>query len=354
MEKSFFVNLGSRVFQIDESAYTMLDTYITNIRQHYAAQDPDGEIVEDFEYRLSDILWEKSQGLDALVTVEMTKEAITQLGPLEAVIAEESMSGGFSTNNAEAAQTGRQTVLPERKLYRHPTDRWIAGVLSGLSIYFNIDPIFLRLLFVLLLFTPLNWTLVILYIAFWIFLPVAITVQQRLEMEGRPISSQELWEKITEEADSTIRKGEKSFHSLLDKSKQKTRPTFTAHTSDKPIDDKKNSKRRTVIYWIVGILAVVAVVFSLIWAIYGLSNGLFFNHFYWGTPYWDSLRVSTPGFLAIPLTIALSFFLLILGFGLIFLVVVLPVGLIIKSSASPLVKGVAIVVWLIVLSLLLI
>lgn len=334
MEKSFFVNLGSRVFQIDEAAYTMLDTYISTIREHYADQDPDGEIVQDFESRLSDILWEKSEKLNALVTTQMTKEAIAQLGPLEEVIAEE-IETAPHTATTHAAPSSRAT--PERKLYRDPQNKWLGGVLGGFSAYFGFDPIFVRLLFILLQFTPVNWVLVILYLAFWIFLPPAVTVQQRLEMEGRPVSSTELWRKITEEAEGATRR--------LKSRRKDPKGTDPADSTPK----KKDSPRRTTLYWIVGLLVVVAVVLSLIWALHGLSTGLFFDE-----DYWYGFAHPHVGPFVIPLIVALGFFLLILLIGLLFVVVILPIGLIIRSSASPAVKGVAILGWLIFLGIVLI
>lgn len=55
------------------------------------------------------------------------------------------------------------------KLFRSPTDRMIGGVCGGLGVFLNIDPIFIRLLFVLLLFgTRFGF---ILYLLLWILVP---------------------------------------------------------------------------------------------------------------------------------------------------------------------------------------
>jgi len=43
-----------------------------------------------------------------------------------------------------------------RKLYRSHRDRVIAGVCSGIAGYFGVDPVFVRLLFLLLAF-GLSW-----------------------------------------------------------------------------------------------------------------------------------------------------------------------------------------------------
>ncbi|MFL7814040.1 MAG: PspC domain-containing protein [Anaerolineales bacterium] len=55
------------------------------------------------------------------------------------------------------------------RLYRSSTDRMVGGVCGGLGTFLNIDPLFIRLLFVLLLFGS-DFGL-ILYILLWILIP---------------------------------------------------------------------------------------------------------------------------------------------------------------------------------------
>jgi phage shock protein C len=55
------------------------------------------------------------------------------------------------------------------KLYRSVSDRMIGGVCGGLGVFLNIDPLFIRLLFVLLLFgSDFGF---ILYLLLWILIP---------------------------------------------------------------------------------------------------------------------------------------------------------------------------------------
>lgn len=55
------------------------------------------------------------------------------------------------------------------RLYRSTTDRMIGGVCGGLGVFLNIDPIFFRLLFILLLFgSDFGF---ILYLLLWILIP---------------------------------------------------------------------------------------------------------------------------------------------------------------------------------------
>ena len=57
------------------------------------------------------------------------------------------------------------------KLYRSVSDRMIGGVCGGLGVFLKIDPIFIRLLFILLLFGS-DFGL-LLYVLLWILIPEA-------------------------------------------------------------------------------------------------------------------------------------------------------------------------------------
>jgi phage shock protein C len=57
----------------------------------------------------------------------------------------------------------------EKRAYRNTQDKVIAGVCTGLGEYFGIDPLFIRIVFLLFLFEPP--IAVVAYIALWIALP---------------------------------------------------------------------------------------------------------------------------------------------------------------------------------------
>ena len=61
--------------------------------------------------------------------------------------------------------------MTTRKLYRSRTEKIIGGVCGGLADYFNVDPTLVRLIFIILLFTPLHGLL--LYLILWLITPSA-------------------------------------------------------------------------------------------------------------------------------------------------------------------------------------
>ena len=56
-----------------------------------------------------------------------------------------------------------------KKLYRNETDGKIAGICSGIGDYFEIDPVIIRLIFLLALFLGPG---LIVYIIGWIIIPL--------------------------------------------------------------------------------------------------------------------------------------------------------------------------------------
>jgi len=57
----------------------------------------------------------------------------------------------------------------KQKMYRPKIDRVIGGVCSGIAYQMNIDPIFIRVLFLVLIFSP--FPVILAYILFWFFTP---------------------------------------------------------------------------------------------------------------------------------------------------------------------------------------
>jgi phage shock protein PspC (stress-responsive transcriptional regulator) len=83
-----------------------------------------------------------------------------------------------------------------RKLYRDTENAYIGGVSSGLSHYFDIDPLWIRLIWFLLFFGA--GTGVLVYILLWILMPAAETTSEKLAMSGKPVNITNIEEKVKE------------------------------------------------------------------------------------------------------------------------------------------------------------
>ena len=73
-----------------------------------------------------------------------------------------------------------------RKIFRNPDDKVIGGVSSGIAAYFGIDPVVVRLLFVVSVI--FFGTGVLAYIVLWIIIPEAKTRTDKMKMQGEPVT----------------------------------------------------------------------------------------------------------------------------------------------------------------------
>lgn len=73
-----------------------------------------------------------------------------------------------------------------RKIFRNPDDKVIGGISSGIAAYFGIDPVVVRLLFVISVI--FFGTGVLAYIVLWIIIPEAKTRTDKMKMQGEPVT----------------------------------------------------------------------------------------------------------------------------------------------------------------------
>lgn len=72
-----------------------------------------------------------------------------------------------------------------RKFYRNPDDKVIGGVASGLASFLKLDVKIVRIIFVVSGFLVIG---IILYMLLWILAPIAHSVTQKLQLEGQPVT----------------------------------------------------------------------------------------------------------------------------------------------------------------------
>ncbi|NLI70726.1 MAG: PspC domain-containing protein [Firmicutes bacterium] len=92
-----------------------------------------------------------------------------------------------------------------KKIYRSATDKMIAGVCGGLADYFDVDPVLIRLLWVLAFFAGGMGLLV--YIAAWIIIPEKKNLHEHIP--DATVGEEELQtvESLPQDAESSNRKG---------------------------------------------------------------------------------------------------------------------------------------------------
>lgn len=221
MKKTRNISLAGIAFIFDEDAYTALETYTSELHRAYDS-DPNGaEIIADIEGRIAELILSE-QAHNQVVTLSKINVITAQLGSPEAE------SEGAPHTSAEP-----QAEIP-RRLHRWREGRILGGVCVGMGKYWDINPLWLRLIFIapfiLMLISEFaldifdkgditlsyaflhntsnlmnfGWlTLWLIYIALWIVIPLARTPRQKLEGRGEKITSESIHRNFQANAEPT-------------------------------------------------------------------------------------------------------------------------------------------------------
>lgn len=173
MKRTININFQGQLVTIEETAYQLLNQYIQSLKDYFRNEADGTEIVNDIECRIAELFGNRLKHGISCITNEDVASIIKTIGTPEEFDTEFEEQDDSSTSQAQSS-TRPDTQLPppfvdeeKRQLSRNANDRLIGGVASGLAYYLKIDPVFVRLIFVVL-FTLLFWV----YIIMWIVLPV--------------------------------------------------------------------------------------------------------------------------------------------------------------------------------------
>ncbi|MDD5571292.1 MAG: PspC domain-containing protein, partial [Bacteroidales bacterium] len=227
MNKTISINLSGIIFNIDENAYEILSDYLATLRRHFSQTEGRDEIISDIESRIAEIFQSKITDKKQVILIDEVNEVINILGRPES----------FEKTETE---TSKETVsdageCKNKRLFRDPDNRVLGGVCSGLGHYFNVDPVWFRLAFVLALFFFGSGTL--LYIILWIVVPRANTTSEKLEMKGERVNISNIEKNIKEELDELKRR----FHEFRKGAKSNVKEEF-GDLKNKMNDVKDNAK----------------------------------------------------------------------------------------------------------------
>lgn len=147
MKKTVVINISGIVFHIDEDAYEKLSSYLDSLNHYFGTTSESREIVTDIESRIAELLQPKITGIKQSVTIEDVEEILSILGTPEDIAASDSAS--YESETTQSTYTSKRST---RRLYRDVENSVLGGVSSGLGAYFNIDPVFFRIIFIALIF----------------------------------------------------------------------------------------------------------------------------------------------------------------------------------------------------------
>ncbi len=187
MKKVININFQGRVVPIEETAFEILKQYIESLRRYFANEEGRDEIINDIESRIAELFSETLKKGATCITDADVQAVMASMGRPEDFEAEAVLNenGGTQTAGAGAGQQQSSSSQQQSqstgtggysspgagrgRLYRNADDKIIAGVCSGLANYFHIDPVIMRIIFAVLLFTGGSGFLV--YVILWVAVP---------------------------------------------------------------------------------------------------------------------------------------------------------------------------------------
>jgi len=177
MNKTVNVNIAGFSLILDEDAYARLKDYLDKLKSHFSREAGSEEIMKDIEARLAEML------LDLI-----GKREVVTMGDIQAAIKQMGMPEDFELPEDESQRTESTTADEpvDKRFYRDRDNAVLGGVCSGISAYFNVDPIWLRIAFVVGLFVFGGGLL--LYLMLWIIMPEARTPAEKLRMRGTRVT----------------------------------------------------------------------------------------------------------------------------------------------------------------------
>ena len=277
MKKTFTINISGTVFHIEEDAYEVLQKYLINLKNHFGPGEEGKEILADIEARIAEIFIENSTGSQKVVSIDMVNSAIEIMGSPE----------DFEQDETEVEAIPTEETKRKRRLYRDPDHRVIGGVCGGLGAYFNMDPVILRIIFVVLLFATTGAAFLA-YIILWIAVPKAKNTAQRLEMRGQEATVKNIEKSIKEE----VGEMKESFQKMKDSETYAKGKRTVDAAGDVAYSGLKVILRIAVI--VIGVLLIISGFLGLL----GFISSMVVGHsFVQGWPMIWSPEVEVPGFL---------------------------------------------------------
>lgn len=193
MNKTLTINIGGLVFHIEEQAYHKLYQYLEAIKKSIAVEDRQ-EVIQDIELRIAEIFTAKITTTNQVIVLTDVDEVISIMGKPEDYYIDEEIDATYT----------EKTYYRERKLFRDKEKGILGGVLAGLAHYFKIDTVWMRLIFLFLVF--FYGTGILLYFILWIIIPSAKTASDKLDMMGEPVTIETIERKIKEGVEYTTEK----------------------------------------------------------------------------------------------------------------------------------------------------
>jgi len=173
------IHIAKVAYDVEVNAKKQLEKYIKSLETY----TQDAEVLADIEIRITELLAERNVVAGGVIGSEDVAAIRKQLGePYE-----------FANEDGDIAVGAIDDKDDSRRLFRSLDDAVLGGVLSGIAAYFKVNPLWTRLIFILVAFISFGLALP-LYAVLWIILPPARTAAEKLQLAGKPVTLESIRE----------------------------------------------------------------------------------------------------------------------------------------------------------------
>ncbi|MBC6698391.1 PspC domain-containing protein [Hymenobacter puniceus] len=217
MKKNISINLQGMIFHLEEDGYDVLGRYLAEVKAHFSGYRGHEEIVADIESRIAELFAARLSVTKQVITLEDVDAMTAKMGRvsdfqsaddadeddelLAGAVASGTAQGTYAGGNsytgpaAAAAATAAAADTEPRQLVRDMSHRKVAGVCAGLAQYFRINAVWVRLLALASLFSPvigdfigfLPGVVLVSYVVLWIVLPKRYDVPETADANEKQL-----------------------------------------------------------------------------------------------------------------------------------------------------------------------
>ncbi len=183
MKKNISINISGIIFHIEEDGYENLRKYLDSINKYFSSFEDSSEILADIESRIAELFLSKLNEGKQVITMEDVTSLMATMGSVSDFKAAEEQESAEpqqrSSNGKEESYSGKSndySYEPQKPFLRDQKRKILGGVCAGIGNYFNIDPVWVRLLTALLAFAYGIGFLV--YLVLWIVIPGSYELEE--------------------------------------------------------------------------------------------------------------------------------------------------------------------------------
>ena len=197
------IHLAKTAFSIEIEAKSSLEKYLNSIQKNMHAEP---EAMREIEARMVEILAERGVMKEGVISVDDVLAIQKQMGESR------DFADGDGPVDDDLDGDGSESK-PEKQLMRDTDNAIIGGVCAGVAAYFNINPLWVRLIAIVSSFATFG-TAVLIYVVMWLSMPPASTASDKLRMHGKPVTLAAL-KKAAVDGGSVIANGSRDLVSKI-------------------------------------------------------------------------------------------------------------------------------------------